>query len=149
MKKLISAILLSIVMTIVPIYASDIDLASMETADLISLRESIEQELGARNESENIASIGGGVFIAGEDIKSGNYMIVLGKSEEDDSGYFVVKTYDDKDSFENSETTMSVFLQKGQKVSLNLKDGNVLELISINRESGCFIYKNESALFMN
>lgn len=149
MKKLISAILLSIVMTIVPIYASDIDLANMETADLISLRESIEQELGARNESENIASIGGGVFIAGEDIKSGNYMIVLGKSEEDDSGYFVVKTYDDKDSFDNAESTMSVFLQKGQKVSLNLKDGNVLELISINRESGCFIYKNESALFMN
>lgn len=149
MKKLISAILLIIIVSIVPVYASDIDLASMETADLISLRESIEQELGARNESENIASIGGGVFIAGEDIKSGNYMIVLGKSEEDDSGYFVVKTYDDKDSFENSESTMSVFLQKGQKVSLNLKDGNVLELISINRESGCFIYKNESALFMN
>ena len=75
MKKSILAIGLGMSLLLsTPVMADvpDIDLASMSTEDLVSLRDSINAEI-ANKGGDNI--IGEGVYTIGVDIKAGNFKV--------------------------------------------------------------------------
>lgn len=55
-----------------PVMASDIDLASMSTEDLVALKDSINEEIVNRG-GDNI--IGEGTYVVGTDIKAGNFKV--------------------------------------------------------------------------
>ena len=129
MKKRILAVVCAVMLisTSAPIMASDIDIQSMSTEDLISLKKEISAELSNRNAGGD--PIGEGVYIVGEDIKAGHYDFTAGTP----SNYCVtVLYYENMDSYNNEEPINNDgntgYLQEGVLMSLNLKDGQVLSI---------------------
>lgn len=134
MKKSILAIGLGMSLLLsTPIMADvpDIDLASMSTEDLVSLRDSINAEI-ANKGGDNI--IGEGVYTVGTDIKAGNFKVTPMKGYDGRTSFYIFKdsseyddykdgNYDagdcviDLDSYEENDTDFG---------NLVLKDGEIL-----------------------
>lgn len=73
MKKMIGT-LLAVLMLSSTVIAAEVDLQSMSTEDLISLRLSIVEELMARGEMKS-AKVPAGKYTIGTDIPAGSYSI--------------------------------------------------------------------------
>ena len=128
MKKLISMILLTIVITIVPVYASDIDLASMETSELLDLRESINTELNNRNAFEQ-HSVSSGTYVVGQDISPGWYLYTNTSEKWTD-----VTVYENQAALDSNANTredgmlMLDSLFDNGSATIHLEENNILVL---------------------
>lgn len=149
MKKLISAILLSIVMTIIPIYASDINVSEMKTEELLALKSSIETELSNRGENGERLEVSNAVYIAGKDIAPGQYKIEC----VDEFGYLGVKIYKDGDSYDNDAETHTDGLLTDetllglQSMTVKLEENEILKIDTIGTPG--FLSKYESSILLN
>lgn len=107
--------------------APDIDLASMSTEDLITLRDSIHSEI-ANRDGDNI--ITKGLYVVGTDIKAANFKVFYygDASDENDCVNFYI--YDNKDNYDNYEMDGQVLLYSDDKNGgiLNLKDGQYVSV---------------------
>lgn len=114
-----------------PVMASDIDLTSMSTEDLVALKDSINTEIANRG-GDNV--IGEGVYIVGTDIKAGSFKVTAMKGYDGYTTFYIFKdsaeyeeykggNYDvgdcvvDLDSYEEGD------IDSG---NLTLKEGEVL-----------------------
>lgn len=133
-RKSILAIVLGMSLLLsTPVMADvpDINLASMSTEDLVSLRDSINAEI-ANKGGDNI--IGEGVYTVGTDIKAGNFKVTPMKGYDGRTSFYIFKdsseyddykggNYDagdcviDLDSYEENDTDSG---------NLVLKDGEIL-----------------------
>lgn len=149
MKKLISAILLSIVMTIVPIYASDINVSEMKTEELLALKSSIETELSNRGENGERLEVSNAVYIAGKDIAPGQYKIEC----VDEFGYLEVKIYKDDNSYDSDAETHADGLLTDetllglQSMTVKLEENEILKIDTIGTPG--FLSKYESSILLN
>lgn len=71
-----------------PVMASDIDLTSMSTEDLVALKDSINTEIANRG-GDNV--IGEGTYTVGTDIKSGNFKVTPMKGYDGYTTFYVFK----------------------------------------------------------
>ena len=71
-----------------PVMASDIDLASMSTEDLVALKDSINEEIANRG-GDNI--IGEGTYTVGTDIKAGNFKVTPVKGYDGYTSFYIFK----------------------------------------------------------
>ena len=99
MKKSILAIGLGMSLLLsTPVMADvpDIDLASMSTEDLVSLRDSINAEI-ANKGGDNI--IGEGVYTIGVDIKAGNFKVTPMKGYDGRTSFYIFKDSSEYDDY--------------------------------------------------
>lgn len=129
-RKSILGIALGMCMTIAtPVMAEapDIDLTSMSTEDLTTLRDSVNTEIANRG-GDNI--ITKGLYVVGTDIKAANFKVFYygDKSDENDCVNFYI--YDNKDNYDNYEMDGQVLLYSDDKDGgiLNLKDGQYVSV---------------------
>ena len=126
MKKLITIVILSAILTAIPITASDIDLTEMETTDLINLRESINKELNNRGEFEQ-HNVSSGTFVTGHDIAPGWYLFT--NTSEKWSDVFVYENQEALDSkantIENGRLMVDSIFDNGS-ASVHLEENNIL-----------------------
>ena len=109
-----------------PVRASDIDLASMSTEDLVALKDSINREIANRG-GDNV--IGEGVYTVGTDIKAGNFKVTPMKGYDGRTSFYIFKdsaeyeggNYDagdcvvDLDSYEEGNTDSgNLILDEGE-----------------------------------
>lgn len=71
-----------------PVMASDIDLASMSTEDLVALKDSINEEIANRG-GDNI--IGEGTYVVGTDIKAGTFKVTPVKEYDGYTSFYIFK----------------------------------------------------------
>lgn len=134
MKKSILAIGLGMSLLLsTPIMADvpDIDLASMSTEDLVSLRDSINAEI-ANKGGDNI--IGEGVYTVGTDIKAGNFKVTPMKGYDGRTSFYIFKDSSEYDDYKggNYDAGDCVIDLSGydedckDSGNLVLKDGEIL-----------------------
>ena len=74
MKKIIVLLFMSIMFSHLVFAATDIDLKSLSTEDLVALRQEINQELADRGEFKS-ATVPAGKYSIGTDIPAGEYSV--------------------------------------------------------------------------
>lgn len=128
MKKSILAIGLgmSLLLTMpVMAEAPDIDLASMSTEDLVSLRDSINAEI-ANKGGDNV--ITQGLYEVGTDIKAANFKVYYYGDTSDEMSCVNFYIYDNKGQYDNHETSSQLLIYADDKDGgiLNLKEGQMV-----------------------
>lgn len=137
MKKIVALVMTFLVFFSVSAVAEEIDLTSMTMDELTSLMNSVYEEIQNRIGFSD-SCIGSGYYTVGEDIQAGKYELICQSPqiETSASGNMtrnkckLIITSDDTDNaailFEFDE------IQNGQKMMIELEDGNVLVLIRGN-----------------
>lgn len=133
MKRKILAIGLGMSLLLsTPIMADvpDIDLTSMSTEDLISLKNSIDSEIGTRG-GDNI--IGQGTYEVGVDIKAANFKLTSVQNADYTSTYIYI--YNSKEDMEADKESDDYIIyydaeESGtvRSANLNLKDGQFVKI---------------------
>lgn len=108
--------------------AEDIDLASMDVAALIELRNSINAELSSRPEASPFR-LNPGIYIAGEDIKAGKYYVAA----EAPSTYTAkIMIYADKQAYQQDKGNYidAKYLPiDASAVFITLEEGNLIDVM--------------------
>ena len=109
---------------------SDIDLTSMSTEDLVSLKNSIDSEIGTRG-GDNI--IGQGIYEVGVDIKAANFKLTSVQNADYTSTYIYI--YNSKEDMEADKESDDYIIyydveESGtvRSANLNLKDGQFVKI---------------------
>ena len=110
--------------------APDIDLKSMSTEDLMSLKDSIDSEIGTRG-GDNI--IGQGTYEVGVDIKAANFKLTSVQNADYTCTYIYI--YDSKEDMEADKESDDYIIhydieESGtvKSANLNLKDGQFVKI---------------------
>ena len=108
-------------------YAEGIDIQSMDTDALISLRNSINLELQVRPEASPF-EVGIGTYVIGEDIAAGNYYIAAKGLSRYTAG---INIYENSETYTSGETLDWFYLpvEDDAKRSI-LKEGYIIEVAS-------------------
>lgn len=108
----------------------DIDLTSMSTEDLVSLKNSIDSEIGTRG-GDNI--IGQGIYEVGVDIKAANFKLTSVQNADYTSTYIYI--YNSKEDMEADKESDDYIIyydveESGtvRSANLNLKDGQFVKI---------------------
>lgn len=108
----------------------DIDLTSMSTEDLVSLKNSIDSEIGTRG-GDNI--IGQGTYEVGVDIKAANFKLTSVQNADYTSTYIYI--YNSKEDMEADKESDDYIIyydveESGtvRSANLNLKDGQFVKI---------------------
>ena len=123
MKKLMAFILVIASLSCFA-FAEGIDLGGMSINELYKLQESVDSEIRSRiNCAESSNDIHTGVYVVGEDIKSGRFILTV--STNDTFEYYL---YKDEASKKNNDYIQYgwMYLDAGKTVECNLKDGMIL-----------------------
>ena len=99
MKK-IAGIILAAALFAMPVYAADIDIASLSDEELQELQTDILEELSDRA-SETSGILTGGDYTGGKDIKAGRYIFTLPEESEDHAA--LVCLFANKEDTEDSD----------------------------------------------
>lgn len=148
-RKLIATSLLVCSILSVSVSASDIDLTSMETAELLNLQSNIETELANRGEGGERIEISNATYTVGKDIAAGQYKI----QNASEGSYTAIYVYKDANSYDNSAMTQEegclLFetLFDFQSTTIKLNDGEVINFINTGGKG--FMSKVESSILLN
>lgn len=122
MKKILSWVLISVLL-VLPGLAEEIDISGMTADELLTLRESINEELEQRVGSDG-SEIWSGEYTVGKDILPGQYVLTLTKIVEDVNGE--VRVYRDADAYEEYDYDIAELLSKDEGYYLDLSEGMIL-----------------------
>lgn len=137
-NAILAAICMSIVAISSPVSASDttnIDLEAMSIDELMDLKSEVDQKIADKG-GDN--TIGQGVYYVGTDIKASNFKLtpVVNMTDYD----VTIKVYNDEESYKNDpnggnpNNYIKLYRpdegEKAQSANLNLKDGQVIWIIS-------------------
>ena len=131
MRKILISVLVIILMATTMAYAETIDLQSMTTDELLTLRNQINDILNERMMT-NTSSIYSGMYIVGTDIKAGRYVFEFGKLAEMESTG-VVMIFENYEAYKNRNYIIADYIRLGVEYQVALEEGMVLE---ITRGSG-------------
>lgn len=148
-RQLIAASLLTCSILSVSVSARDVDLKSMETAELLDLQSNIETELANRGEGGERIEVSNAVYTVGKDIAAGQYKIEAAVADS----YLDVIVFKDAASHDNrgytieegcllNETLMGI-----KSITVKLNDNEILEIRSIDGKG--FMSKAESSILLN
>lgn len=145
-KALICASVLSMLISSKAI-ASEIDLSGMSLDELVTLKNSVMEEIDSRI-GDSGDTIGAGVYVVGEDIKEGSYLITVDNNESIGAWVFEnEETYDEyyKVWFHNRSSSERIEMpehayplmgsgevQAGKSVHVKLEESNVLWIVGGN-----------------
>ena len=126
MKKLLSVILAALILTSAAALA-EVDLSGMSYAELLALRNQVQQELITRPEWKEV-TVPPGLWTVGEDIPAGSY--TLTKALKRDSGNVCVWGKDKDDYKSDGGLLLNTTLGSNREMlgKVVLKDGNKLEI---------------------
>lgn len=124
MNKMI-ALILSFVLFILPVCAESIDVSSLSDDDLSSLYASILDEMNKRS-MEQTGEIFPGVYVVGQDILPGKYVIQYAKTE---SSIFWIEAivFANAEKYEEFDGEGSILSDK-EEMYLDLEEGMVFVL---------------------
>ena len=148
-SQFIAASLLTCSILSANVPASEVDLKSMETAELLVLKSDIESELTSRGEGAERIEVSNAVYTVGKDIAAGQYKIENASEES----YIAIYVYKDANSYDNSAMTQEegclLFetLFDFQSTTIKLNDGEVISFISTGGKG--FMSKAESSILLN
>lgn len=137
MKKIAAFLIVVMMFCSASALGESIDLSTMTFADLTELLTSIYVEIQDRYGFHD-SSIGSGYYTVGEDIKAGKYELIciLPQIETSASGSMTrnqCKLFITSDESENAEILFEYDeIQNGQKIMIELTEGNVLVLVRGN-----------------
>lgn len=131
MKKLI-CIILSVVFIFGMVdsaFAADVDMSSMSIEDLVSLRDSLNEEIYSRSGGTMDDMIYAGTYVAGKDIKAGIYTIT--NTRDSYLTIYVFESMDAYNAYEQDSSKTEGRLSHGEcnmgnTLNVNLDDGNVM-----------------------
>lgn len=110
--------------------APDIDLASMSTEDLVSLKNSVDSEIATRG-GDNIISQG--VYAVGVDIKAASFKLTSVQNADYTSTY--IDLYNSKEDMDNNKEIDTYIVhydaeESGtvRSLNLNLKEGQIINI---------------------
>jgi len=123
MKKLLACVLALILIGCAAL--AEIDLSSLSYEELVALRQQVDATLWASEEWQEV-EVPAGVYIIGEDIPAGRYVLSF-----TGSSIGPVNVYPTKEAYiENGfDTIVQEYLNPGDKINLLVDDGQYLELI--------------------
>ena len=112
--------------------AESISVSELTDEELLLLKDEVETEIASRDLSD-LSVLPGGVYIVGEDIKSGSYK-VIGKSRQSRIYVFTEKSYDAyvrNGSWEAPEAKPNVqlFIDPGQEGFIGAREGEIIYVI--------------------
>lgn len=125
MKKLLATMMV-VLMLVTPASAESIDLDSMSTDDLLSLRNQINNILIERMASD-ASSIYSGNYTVGVDIKAGRYVIKFDELAEGETTG-IIWTFASPEDFKSRRYITADYLKIGVEYQVTLEDGMVLEI---------------------
>lgn len=131
MKRLLVALLLVAMMMSTGL-AEVVDLASMTTDELIELRQQIASEIKKRiTDSFDGNEIPTGVFVAGKDIKAGNYTLQM--SSESSGNVIILDSYEtylaimkSKNTDDRTGILLERYVRREDKLYFTIEEGQVL-----------------------
>lgn len=119
MKKIISLVLVLFALVPSAFAENTIDLESLSTEQLLSLKESINQELASRNFENKEVTVPPGRYTIGQDIPEGVYTVTF-----DGSVMAMVTTYTKK-----GDVDLMYSVSKSDPIGkLELSDGQIVEI---------------------
>ena len=125
MKK-IAGIILAAALFAMPVYAADIDIASLSDEELQELQTDILEELSDRA-SETSGILTGGDYTGGKDIKAGRYIFTLPEESEDHAA--LVCLFANKEDTEDSDKELeSGWVDERNNLCFAIADGQVLRI---------------------
>lgn len=112
--------------------AESISLSELTDEELLLLKDEVETEIASR-ELSDLSVLPGGVYIVGEDIKSGSYK-VIGKNRQSRIYVFTEDSYDAyvrNGSWELPEAkpTVQLFIDPGQEGFIGAREGEIIYVI--------------------
>ena len=125
MKK-IAGIILAAALFAIPVYAADIDIASLSDEELQEVQTDISEELSDRA-SETSEVLTGGDYTGGKDIKAGRYIFTLPEDSEDHAA--LVCLLANKEDTEDSDKELeSGWVDERNNLCFAIADGQVLRI---------------------
>lgn len=127
MKRII-ALLMLLCLGVVPACAcaEGIELSAYSDAELIALLYQVQDEIVSRN-IEKTAQLTGGIYVAGQDIPAGRY-ILSGAGTEDDSGIISLSSVNDPAGSTPSKLYDFILGEDAYTVAITLEEGDTLVL---------------------
>lgn len=131
MKRIFSVIVMILLISSISVsaFAKGVDVAKMTTDELLELRESINQELNTRFQTEP-TKFYNGVYLVGSDIKAGKYVLSFEKKSENSWFIYVETSYADRPEVTSNEDQKLIDTEynEGETAFINLEEGMKLEI---------------------
>ena len=125
MKRIICLILATMMLSI-PVYAADIDVASLSDDELKALQVKVNDEIHTRH-LDGSAIVPLGTYYVGKDIEAGTY---LAEDDDPDDPGSIIFIYNDEDAYNTNTPSETYQIWKGQSARIPLDDGWIMKVMS-------------------